>query len=308
VKEGGEILDQWILYLEKETSKRHLINAIEDCEQLNAVHMAAKRSDAKTLIKFLKFGAGRHDILHVTNCVRDKHWVILLDLDCCTEDDAENPPLVLATYHVPRQLYSAGEEALRRNEAPDGRIEIVIEDSFRALLEYCKDIDVNKQNHFGTTALHVACKRGSTGMVKLLLKKNNTDVKICDNLNNTPLHIACAHGNSQMCKALIDSDVGNQCFKRKNNDGMMPLHVAALASNKKVVQMILLEFSKDMIEEKDNNGHTPFLLAVKSGDVEAVEIFIDNGADITVKNKNDANALHLAAMANHKKVLEKLRS
>ena len=235
---------------------------------------------------------------------------VYLDVDRCTEDDAENPPLVLAAYHIPLDLFvEAGIEALRQGEQQQDEIEIIRGgNSFLALLNCCKD--VNKQNHSGTTALHVACKRGSTGMVKRLLNKDNSGINRPDNLNNTPLHVACAHGNRQMCKVLIDA---NAHFKEKNNEGMIPLHVAALAHNQKVVEMIIshekcIEHIKDLLTEKDNNGHTPFLLAVKSGDVTVVETFIDNNADITVKNNNGANALHLAAMANHTKVLKKLRS
>ena len=224
--------------------------------------------------------------------------------------------MVLAAYYVPVKLFEeATEEAFRLDDPDENDEDIVIEpgdaknNSFMALLRCSKN--VNGQNSAGTTALHVACKRGSTGMVKKLLhfKKKSIGVKITDNHKNTPLHIACAHGNREMCKALIKHGAS---IKEKNKDGMNPLHVAALEHNQHVVEMFFsdercAEHKEDLLADTDNDGHTPFLLAVKSGDAKVVEIFIDNDVDITVKNSNGANALHLAAIADYTEVLEKLR-
>ena len=239
-----------------------------------------------------------------------------LDANLCTEDEAKNPPLVLAAYYVPvKPFEEATEEAFRRDDPVENNEDIEIErgdaknNSFLALLRCSKN--VNSQNGAGTTALHVACKRGSTGMVKKLLhfKKKSIGVNITDNHKNTPLHIACAHGNGEMFKALIKHGAS---IKEKNKDGMNPLHVAALEHNRHVVDMFFYdqkcaEHKEDLLADTDNDGHTPFLLAVKSGDAKVVETFIDNDADITVKNNNGANALHLAARADYTKILEILR-
>ncbi|XP_065898915.1 transient receptor potential cation channel subfamily A member 1 homolog isoform X2 [Dysidea avara] len=315
VKDGKKdsALKQWISYLENrpDEERKNLINAIGDSEQLNVLHMAAIRNDAETLEKFCTFGA---------------------DADQCTDDEAKNPPLVLAAQHVPCKLFEEARiEALGANEQDDD-IEIEPGDrknnSLLALLHHSKD--VNKQNSFGTTALHVACKRGSTVMVKKLLqcRKRSIDVNRADYQKNRPLHIACANGNQAMCKLLIDAGA---LFNEKNNDGMNPLHVAALEHNQPVVEMFFthkfVAHIKGLLADKDKDGHTPFLLAVKSGDARVVEsftcdrsgadtivnyniggeIFVRHGIDITVRNNNSENALHLAAKADHTKILEKLR-
>lgn len=249
------------------------------------------------------------------------HIYLGLDADQCTTDEAENPPLVLAAYNVPQNLFEeAGEEAFRPDDPDENIQDIVIEvgdrekNSFLSLLHHSKN--VNGQSRSGTTALHVACKRGSTGMVKKLLhiKRKSLGVNRTDNHKNTPLHMACAHGNREMCKALIDADA---LFKEKNNDGMNPLHVAALEHNRSAVEVFFShdkckEHTNYLLEDRDNNGHTPFLLAVKSGDVRVVETFLnlienENEVYITVKNNDGANALHLAAKADYTEILETLR-
>lgn len=257
--------------------------------------------------------------------------MLFSDADQCTKEETENPPLVLAAYHVPCNLLKETEPSSENtedtgNEAFHVRIKTVgeasddnIEDisiqsedgennTFLVVLNKCTD--VNKQSSSGTTALHVACKRGSTEMVEKLLhhRQGITAVNWVDNHKNTPLHIACAHGNDEMCKALIDADAGAHT-EEKNNDGMNPLHIAALEHNQAVVKMFFInetcvEHKENLLADKDNNGHTPFLLAVKSGDVEVVKCLMNNGADLTVKNKHDENALHLAAMANYTEILK----
>ena len=224
--------------------------------------------------------------------------------------------MVLAAYYVPLDLFEeTGNESLIRGDTDENVEDIAIKagdrnnNSFLALLHCSKD--VNCQNISGTTALHVACKRGSTGLVEKLLhfKKKSIYVNKTDNHENTPLHIACAHGNRDMCKVLIDAGAD---FKQKNNDEMSPLHVAALEHNQMVVDMFLshnkcVTHKKDLLADKDKDGHTPFLLAVRSGDHRVVESFIRHAADITVKNNNGENALHLAARADHTNILKTLR-
>jgi len=174
----------------------------------------------------------------------------------------------------------SSEESFRENDIIQ---DIVIEpgdrehNSLLSLLHFSKN--VNGQNGYGTTALHVACKRGSTEMVKklLYLRKKSIAVNKTDNHNNTPLLIACAHGNREMCKALIEAGA---CFKRKNKNEMNPLHVAALAHNEKVINVLLthekcIQHKKYLLEDRDKHGNTPFLLAVQSGDVRVVRHLID---------------------------------
>jgi len=260
-----------------------------------------------------------------------------LDKECRTKDEAKNTPLILAALYIPTDSFKEDSDLMTVCNVPIARgedetdfiqrgedeilsswrsnmrdsqllsLELPVQQGpnvFTALLEL--HVDLNSKNHFGSTALHIACGRGITGMVVKLVENTNTKVNSIDSYKNTPLHLACAHGDRKMCQCLIDHHAD---LKRKNNDGMNPLHVAALEHNLEIVNMFLTdhslaEFKAFLLEDKDKDGHTPFLLAVKSGDVKVVQCFVNNRADMTAKNKNGANALHLAAMANHVEVLK----
>jgi len=256
-----------------------------------------------------------------------------LDKECRTKDEAENTPLILAALYIPSDSFKEDSDLITVHNVPRGEdetdgmqrgedeinwesslrniqlpsLELPVQQGpnvFTALLEL--QVDLNSKNHFGSTALHIACGRGITGMVVKMVENTNTKVNSTDSYKNTPLHLACAHGDRKMCQCLIDHHAD---LKKKNNDGMNPFHVAALEHNLEVVNMFLTdhslaEFKAFLLEDKDKDGHTPFLLAVKSGDVKVVQCFVNNRADMAAKNNNGANALHLAAMANHVEVLK----
>ena len=62
---------------------------------------------------------------------------------------------------------------------------------------------VNKKDHEGNTALHVACSRGHSGVVDLLLR-HDADRDAVDWVTCTsPLHLAAKHGHVTLVELLI---------------------------------------------------------------------------------------------------------
>ncbi len=59
------------------------------------------------------------------------------------------------------------------------------------------DLNVNQQDHRGTTALHWACINERVDVIKLLLAHDNIDVNLQDNRRRTALHEACCTTNPQ---------------------------------------------------------------------------------------------------------------
>jgi ankyrin repeat protein len=54
----------------------------------------------------------------------------------------------------------------------------------------------------GDTPLHIACLKGHTDIVKLLLKKG-TDVTVARTYGHTSLHVACLKGHTDIPYALV---------------------------------------------------------------------------------------------------------
>ena len=284
---------------------------------------------------------------------------IHIDLEKCTEDEAGNPPLVLAARQLPKVLF---EEEITKEPTPEGdaaataekriskapvsktkskadskaddapgkggfreraatagkdakpkkeRVEKItaekdkkgkLETTFHVLLQ--RNVKVNSKNDAGITALHAACERGITAMVKELLMVKGIEINEKDEQDNTPLHTACVSGEKDIVFTLIEAGAN---VMEENEDEMTPLHVAVVERKLEIVKMILdmrADDKEELLQAIEKDGHSPFLLAVKSGDEEMVKFFLNNGANLIDQNGNGANALHLATSLNKVKIME----
>ena len=178
---------------------------------------------------------------------------------------------------------------------------------FHALIgwsEVCKA--VNKANRTGITALHAACQRGYADMVEELLKIEGIDNNKKDDHGNTPLHAACAGGNIKVITLLIDAGSNIQ---ENNKLEMHPFHVAADSQKLEVVKLIqanskVAKIKKQLLDAKDGDGNTMFLLAVKSGSETMVKFLLEIGAQIGDTNKRKANVFHLASSNDSLSIME----
>ena len=176
-----------------------------------------------------------------------------------------------------------------------------VETTFHVLLQY--KVNVNSQNDAGVTALHAACERGVTAMVKELLSCESIEINKKDEQQNTPMHTACVSGEKDVVFTLIEHGAN---VMEENNDKMTPLHVAVVERKLEIVKIILkcADDKKKLLQAKEKDGNSPFLLAVKTGDEEMVKFFLDNGANVADTNANEATALHLATSLNKVKIME----
>ena len=71
------------------------------------------------------------------------------------------------------------------------------------------------------------------------------------------------------------------------------LHMAALIGNTKAVQQHIKAGSD--LNEKDEYGSTPLIIAVTFGKTEVVRALIEAGADMTIANNEGSTPLHIAA-------------
>ena len=172
-------------------------------------------------------------------------------------------------------------------------------------------IDVDKADYTNEeTALHLACKHGKKKSVELLLAANaDTELKTREyeyyrqrrrNLYNlypqcTALLIACAKGYDEIVELLVKN--GCNLFV-KNHSGMNPIAVAAKEHHSKVIKVIdkalkLRNYDNDRINEyvneKDNNGLTPYLHACNQPfrALETIEVLIDDcTVDVSIQTTN----------------------
>ncbi len=73
---------------------------------------------------------------------------------------------------------------------------------FTAIINELEDINI--QNHYGWTLLHITIRRNEVAMVELLLKKG-ADIDKVDGVGWTPLMEAIMDDKPELCKLLVDS-------------------------------------------------------------------------------------------------------
>ncbi|KAI3381682.1 hypothetical protein SNEBB_004577 [Seison nebaliae] len=142
------------------------------------------------------------------------------------------------------------------------------------IITFCEKFDLNwkNRNNVGNNMLHIAAKTTDTSIVRkvLLLWKN---------------------------KVQLDS---TSPYSIGNGDGDTILHLAISRDNIETLKVILEfcheeDYLSKIIERKNKAYLTPLMLAISEGNIEAAFFLIAYGADITAKNRIDANIIHLAA-------------
>jgi ankyrin repeat protein len=160
----------------------------------------------------------------------------------------------------------------------------------KTLLKYGAAIHdpASPDNH---SPLHVA---QASEVVKLLLQFG-AHVDCRDESGRTPLQ-CCAYrgeprgGSVELFKSLLD---GGADVNAQSNAGHTALHYTAMYGF--VEHMPLLLARGAPIDSRKPNGITPLLDAVGCSQPISVKFLLQNGADPSVKNKENGSILHIAA-------------
>ncbi|XP_043274492.1 tyrosine-protein kinase Shark [Venturia canescens] len=100
----------------------------------------------------------------------------------------------------------------------------------------CGYRSLEAKNQLGQTAVHLAAKDGADEILKKLIE-NKASVNCRDSAGYTPLHYACQSNLPSTVRILINGGANVQA--RHTETGMVPLHEAASAGHKEVIQVLL---------------------------------------------------------------------
>ncbi|KAK0603969.1 hypothetical protein LWI29_010743 [Acer saccharum] len=142
------------------------------------------------------------------------------------------------------------------------------EDMVKTLLEAGERFHNNKhelQDQQGWTPLHFAAHLGYIEILKMLLNVKDRSVAYkADKEGKTALHVAAGVGKVNIKKELISKCPS--CCELVDKRGQNVLHFALESGNKKAVKLVLKNpWLGNLINEKDENGNTPFLHAASIG-------------------------------------------
>uniref|UniRef100_A0A6B2LLS6 Uncharacterized protein n=1 Tax=Arcella intermedia TaxID=1963864 RepID=A0A6B2LLS6_9EUKA len=156
-----------------------------------------------------------------------------------------------------------GNDVNLQNEFGDTALHIQAKNKNRqACINLLKDSKANPniQNKEGKTPLHIACELANVGIVSNLLRYK-ADCDITDHLGNTPLLTLVVSGNTKSSATIAGTIVNRGASPHVvNKEGRSLLHYAAIKGDSELIRM-LLSLGLDPLR-KDNNGQTPLDLAL----------------------------------------------
>lgn len=193
--------------------------------------------------------------------------------------------------------------------------------------------DVNEATSAGETALTMACEKGYTDTVRVLLASTNTnmesltwgvlllaaarggdekimamllaipsvDVNAKDKYNSTALMCASQRGYPKIVRMLLSVPRIN--FNAKGSHGATALSKSSGAGHEEVVKMLLAMPEIDINSE--NSGESPLGLASKNGHDKSVRMLLDM-PDITVQKGGLESPLSLACQNGHAEIVKML--
>ncbi|XP_052238609.1 transient receptor potential cation channel subfamily A member 1 homolog [Dreissena polymorpha] len=174
--------------------------------------------------------------------------------------------------------------------------------------------NVAHKDAYHMTPLHHAALRGDEVACEQLLiyAKQGVNVNAQDVQRMSPLHTAVCQSHSDIVRQLLKAGAD---ARSKDEDLSTPLHEAATIGNTIIGSLIfdncvLADGTPDVDKEnlllldKDEDGNTPFVLAVGAGKTKFIQFLIKKGADINVSNNMRMTPLHLAAIDGDVQIME----
>uniref|UniRef100_A0A8H7NC66 Ankyrin repeat protein n=1 Tax=Bionectria ochroleuca TaxID=29856 RepID=A0A8H7NC66_BIOOC len=153
-------------------------------------------------------------------------------------------------------------------ELPRGFVETTTE-----LLEHGAREFIDARNRFGQTALHFACRKGRSPIVKVLLEYE-AKTNIVSNGNRSPIFDASSRGHLEIVQLLLSHKSWDKALlgkKSQQRDG--PLHAAVYKGHDEIAEKLLESGSKLGI--CDIQGWTPLMAATKQKSVGLMKLLLE---------------------------------
>lgn len=149
-------------------------------------------------------------------------------------------------------------------------------------------------------SLHFAAYGGNIDIIDLILTKV-PNIESRTKKGHTPLMLAAYNGKLHAVRWLLEKGASatNECNRRWNS-----LHMAAEYGDTEIID--LLHSYLPNIELKTSDDYTPLMVAAGNGKLQAVEWFIEKGADVTREVERKWNILHLAAKTGNTDILDRI--
>ena len=158
------------------------------------------------------------------------------------------------------------------------------------------DTDLNEKNDSGYAPLHYGVMKTRTDVVALLLEAG-ADPDVVNSQSKTPLDLAISAAKDEIVDLLLEAGAAVEAPA----DG---IHV--LAWSNEVLGVKLHIYAGTDIDQADEFGKIPLLLAIEQGHIGVVELLIQHEANLEVGDEHGFTAIIMSAELNHPELLQLL--
>jgi len=154
-------------------------------------------------------------------------------------------------------------------------------------------------SQFQDLPLHIAARQGHVEVARALLTAG-VDVNAGDQDESTALDVAAISRQHGMLVFLLDNGAD---MNHRDNNGAYSLSFAMSAGAQECVDTLLAR-GVDAENVRLANGTTLFHLAVRSGNTDLSQGFLDSGTDVNERSGRGQTALHWAAGGTHPEMID----
>jgi len=163
------------------------------------------------------------------------------------------------------------------------------------------------ETYFPCTALQLATKRDSLGLVELLLDRGaDLDMTLEDMARvcfHTPIQIAALGGNLKIVELLLSRGAASNEFRWRESSAFQ---TAVISGNSQLVKM-LLDRGADINTMQNKRYGCPLECAIRVKSISLIEMLLSHGADIDHRGRPGANTpLQSAAMVENVEMVQRL--
>ena len=132
-------------------------------------------------------------------------------------------------------------------------------------------------------------------------------VNLVDVNGNTALHYSVSHGNFDVVSILLDSKVSNpNILNKAGYTCCMLISLATIRSDTHRSVVSRLFTTADVNLRASQHGQTALMLAVSHGRLDMVQLLLEAGADINIRDEDGSTALMCAAEHGHADIVKLL--
>jgi ankyrin repeat protein len=201
-----------------------------------------------------------------------------------TNAERERPNKQSSLQSPTPQTCSIRDVALSQDEDGDSLLHLAVVgftlDKVKDLIGLC---DLNAINNMMQTSLHVATLANRPEMVQLLIS-SGAKLNVYDRRGNTPLHLACQKGLTCIVEIILDAiptvphhdgiSARDQAIKSCNFEGFTCLHLAAMNGQNKIIELLVSKYQTDLSVRDSKSGETILHKAIRHFNIGLVEFIL----------------------------------